>query len=689
MGEDGDVVLAVAALCGPEFDLAVVQRALTEWDDQRRDVASAVSEAARTGVVEPLARSMTRYRFTDPDSPERLAATLSPAERATAHVRLGRALEQRGGSLVTVAEHLLAAAPWSDPEGAVAVGTRAAAAAAARHAATDAARLYERTLEAAAFVDPPDPDRRADLLVRLGEAHMACGDRRAALHAVTEALDVAADLDPRAGAAIAVRAAQVYSSWPSVPELEAADRELETVLHGAVAALGEGDSAERAILLARLGQAYRLFPDPRRGAELGAAAEQVARRVGDDGAMAAALLCRRLLSVDPARHQERLALTTRSVELATSTASPDEAMSLFLHIDDQVCAGDLAGATATSRRLAAVTDDTGPGSRWLASRSRASLVLLAGRTDRAETLVLRARDVGLRAQHPRAEVSFRTQRSALRAVDGQIDEGLADWRADAENSPWHQAVFARVAVGAGELAEGRVAAEDLLALGVDRLTRNTSWLSTVVALVDVVSVLDLDAAVPGLREALGPYRGQVISTFNGLLWEGAVDHWLGVLAAIEGDEAADQHFRDAVVCHDRLGAVLLGAATRSAYATWLRRRANPGDAHRADALVDQALAAARSRGAHGLEARIAGTGKADGVAPAGAGPSTSLSAREREVLALVAGGLTNKEIAGRLHISAATVQRHTINLYRKIEVSNRSAATAYAARHGLLDMPAP
>ncbi|MGI8550793.1 MAG: tetratricopeptide repeat protein [Dehalococcoidia bacterium] len=60
-----------------------------------------------------------------------------------------------------------------------------------------------------------------------------------------------------------------------------------------------------------------------------------------------------------------------------------------------------------------------------------------------------------------------------------------------------------------------------------------------------------------------------------------------------------------------------------------------------------------------------------------------LTAREIEVLRLVATGRTNREIAEALVLSAATVQRHTVNLYRKIGVRGRAEATAYAYRHGL------
>ena len=79
-----------------------------------------------------------------------------------------------------------------------------------------------------------------------------------------------------------------------------------------------------------------------------------------------------------------------------------------------------------------------------------------------------------------------------------------------------------------------------------------------------------------------------------------------------------------------------------------------------------------------------------GAAPAlaaldgGAGhPSHGLSPREVEVLHQLAGGRTNREIADELGISERTVDRHVSNLYTKLDVSTRAAATAWAYEHGL------
>jgi DNA-binding NarL/FixJ family response regulator len=61
-----------------------------------------------------------------------------------------------------------------------------------------------------------------------------------------------------------------------------------------------------------------------------------------------------------------------------------------------------------------------------------------------------------------------------------------------------------------------------------------------------------------------------------------------------------------------------------------------------------------------------------------------LSEREVDVLKLIAGGKSNREIAEQLFLSARTVERHIANIYGKIEVHSRTQATAYAFAHGLL-----
>lgn len=66
------------------------------------------------------------------------------------------------------------------------------------------------------------------------------------------------------------------------------------------------------------------------------------------------------------------------------------------------------------------------------------------------------------------------------------------------------------------------------------------------------------------------------------------------------------------------------------------------------------------------------------------GPSNPLTTRELEILALVAGGLRNREIAETLAVSEQTVKNHLSSVLHKFGVPNRTQAAAYAVRHGWL-----
>lgn len=64
----------------------------------------------------------------------------------------------------------------------------------------------------------------------------------------------------------------------------------------------------------------------------------------------------------------------------------------------------------------------------------------------------------------------------------------------------------------------------------------------------------------------------------------------------------------------------------------------------------------------------------------------TLSAREQEVLELMASGLKNKDIAGKLFITEKTVKAHVGNILRKLEVSDRTAAVATAIKKGIVQI---
>ncbi|MEO8690080.1 MAG: helix-turn-helix transcriptional regulator, partial [Solirubrobacteraceae bacterium] len=139
-----------------------------------------------------------------------------------------------------------------------------------------------------------------------------------------------------------------------------------------------------------------------------------------------------------------------------------------------------------------------------------------------------------------------------------------------------------------------------------------------------------------------------------------------VAAATAESAAACPLLEDAGDLFDTAGARYDAALARLELASALRALGRDGPA-----------AAAAARAARVLEAL--GARRAD--ARAG-----GLSAREAEVLRLVAGGASNADIARQLVLSVRTVERHVANVYLKIGASGRTAravATAWAHTHGV------
>jgi ATP/maltotriose-dependent transcriptional regulator MalT len=154
----------------------------------------------------------------------------------------------------------------------------------------------------------------------------------------------------------------------------------------------------------------------------------------------------------------------------------------------------------------------------------------------------------------------------------------------------------------------------------------------------------------------------------------------------------------AMVAHSR-GAVELAhgdahaalVALREAHRIWLELDA-PYEVARTRALLARACSELGDEEAARLELEAAcaifrqlgATPDLARIEPPGDRDSHGLSARELEVLRLVAAGRSNREIAGELVISEHTVARHVQNIYAKLDLSSRAAATAFAFEHDLV-----
>jgi DNA-binding CsgD family transcriptional regulator len=164
----------------------------------------------------------------------------------------------------------------------------------------------------------------------------------------------------------------------------------------------------------------------------------------------------------------------------------------------------------------------------------------------------------------------------------------------------------------------------------------------------------------------------------------AQDAALGMLAALQGNNVgARKHFAEARPSLEREGLLCFGAIIDFQDARVVGAmgniegwRAALERAHRQfDAL---GMVFWKDRAAKAL----ASSAPAEARNPHALGPD-GLSRREVEILGLLAAGGTAKTIASRLALSVATVNRHVANIYQKIGVNSRAAATVYALKHGI------
>ena len=160
-------------------------------------------------------------------------------------------------------------------------------------------------------------------------------------------------------------------------------------------------------------------------------------------------------------------------------------------------------------------------------------------------------------------------------------------------------------------------------------------------------------------------------------------HWLSGIEPLP-EQTVLEAWRDATAAFEAFGHVYETARSRARLAAVLFAAGHPVEA-RTEA--DLARAAATTLGAKPLleELRARGGGDATNARAPKSREGEPLTAREQEVLVLVATGRSNREIAQQLFISAKTVSVHISNVLAKLDASSRTEAVAIARRRRLID----
>ena len=300
---------------------------------------------------------------------------------------------------------------------------------------------------------------------------------------------------------------------------------------------------------------------------------------------------------------------------------------------------------------------------------RTELMVLHGQWDAAADEVRRARD---RLAGPPVEPSLGEadyQQAELDRLRGSFAASAAAYRRAAEHGRRPEPGLALLRLAQGRPASALATIRRAVNEAADMLTRQR-LLGPYVEI--LVAAGDLESA-------------RLAATELGQLAVGADSPLLDAIAA-----GADGAVRLAGGAYaDSLDALRRAwAAWQSIDATYEAARVRVLIAHACRELGDddaagiELEAAARVFSDLGAGPDLARVRRAFGTQPGAGG--AQLTGRELEVLRLLAAGRTNREIAGQLVISERTVDRHVSNVFSKLDVQSRSAATAYAYEHEIV-----
>ena len=678
-------LLQQAAVIGRQFPVALLAR-LAEAAPAA-PCAELLQEARAASLVDESSDA-GQWQFTHMLVRDALYDELPAARRQALHRRVAEALGQAHAGETTpplsaLAHHWHAA---GDPGQAVEYATQAAKRATAMLAHEEAVRHY-RLAAAALPAEAGHDAQRCRLLLGLGEAQNSAGDSAGALPTFAHAAELARRLgDAGLLAAAAIGAGntiwrQGSDGTPAV-----------ALLQEALTLLEPADSRERIGVLSALCRALLFASRPQEAEQAWREAVAGARRLGDPQMLYDALSA----MVSGRWYPESLALRIEAaregLELARRAPHLPWSHSTFMgwHAGDLMESGDSVAALAAARMHHEHSLAVGePFNEATALAAQAMIATHQGRFADGEQLALQALRCGNRFDRANAAGMFGVQMFTLRRHQGRLAE-LAPvlerfLQQETVARTWQPglAILHRE-LGAREAA--RRVFDDLAADDYARLPDDAIRIASIAYLAEVCAWLGDAARAPRLYALLQPYAGRCIVFGAHSASLGAADRLLGLLAAtLRQWDDAQRHFEAALDFDLRSGGRPWLPRTRCDFAQMLLQRGAAGDRERASSLLDAALDEARALGlaalveqADALRQPLADTAAAAQARPAG------LSARELQVLRLIAAGKTNPEIAALLFRSPATVAIHVRNILDKTQSANRAEAAAFAARHGLL-----
>ena len=672
-------LLGAAAVIGRSFDVDVLACAL---DKPPLDCLDMLAAMAKGGLVE-LDGGPDRHRFVDAAAHDAVLDALSASDRVRLHARVADAIctvhaDRIDAHLLELAAHWSAAAVGDYREPAARWIARAAEAALGQSAYDDASRLCRRALDVGG--DAVDRVDRCQLLLGLATASYRSSDVATAIAACRDAATLAVELgrsDLQAQAALAVEPTLV-------PEINI---ELRRLCEEALAAQPRVEPPLRVRVTARLADVCHYLGDLTAAHLACDGLADLAHDCSDDRALAVALHSQQLDASAPDGIDRREQLAHQLLQVATQLCDPTETTwaRLWL-IDVALQRGDLPRA---SQELAAATvagtDGSDVMTKWQLLRANATLAQAQARYEDALRFADEAAALMAATGNPLGGVIWVGQAVNVRFHTGFTPEfaakiGLADGEPlpDALAASPVQVLSSVVVVTT--LERRRDAAAVYRSLGPASDWPTTPHAALFIWVYGILAAIALgeNGDLATLHERLGRHAGEHIASGAGCIaYFGPVELWVGKAAAVLGrhdDAVADLEV--AVAACAANGAAGFHAQAQLELARALFGRAGTGDAARARALAVTVAERAELLGMRPVatDARALLTD---------AGSHAGITKRELEVARLVAGGLTNREIAKRLYLSERTAANHVQHVLDKLDLANRSQIATWVSKHDL------